>query len=165
MAAKYELTEKQKLNVDQEIRRLKETQNLSEVPINVRQGLFGNFYSALAVFEAFLDGDVTFMDRKEKIRLLQELRNEIKRLLSLGDASQMPAVSRKRRFDIESLRKTTRPRRGRRPFEMEDVLEPDPSAMITIQNMGYSERHAADALAENQNNIEAAIEWLIHNCH
>jgi len=68
LAAKYELTEKQKLNVDQEIRRLKETQNLSEVPINVRQGLFGNCYSTLAVFEAFLDGILRVLQdgRKEK---------------------------------------------------------------------------------------------------
>ena len=35
-------------------------------------------------------------------------------------------------------------------------------AMLT--SMGYSKRHAKEALEENEHNVQAAIDWLLVNC-
>ena len=119
-----------------------------------------------------LDRDVTLMKRVEKIRALRELREETVWLYRLcqpqgGLRQHQPEKKREiAAFFEEPFSK--RPRKSNRrkiEEEVEEEVEADPGAVEKIMEMGYTRRHAVDALLENNNQIEAAVQWLVLNCH
>ncbi len=112
------------------------------------------------------------MKRTEKIRALRELREEAVRLYRLcqphvGMRQHLPCKKREIAIVCEEPF-CKRPRKGTRKKieeEEDEEVEADPGAIEKIMELGYTRRHAVDALLENNNQIEAAVQWLVLNCH
>ena len=50
-------------------------------------------------------------------------------------------------------------------LRLSDLIQVDFEANLeTLTSMGYSKRHAIEALEETGQNVQAAIEWLLVNC-
>lgn len=188
---KYGLSGEQKMEVDREIDKLMVARSKAwQIEIAFQHNVDNpNLHALLSettsqahIDERGADAEIGSMDRKGKLELLHQLRSEMQRLLAVTDQQPHPPKSKlrnmgplPRRFNGAHLRKrpaaaiSEKPRRVRRQRQHieceEDPFSPDTTAVQTLLDMGYSHRHALDALTENKNDVEAAVQWLFLNCN
>lgn len=106
------------------------------------------------------------MPRSEKLKLLHQLRSELKRLWHLTPSLPTEKPIKKRQGGEEVQGSLKRQRRCGEFFEEEPPhVDFDASAVAQLMDMGYSLRHATDALLETNNDLDAAAQWLLLNCN
>eukprot|EP00210_Caulerpa_lentillifera_P002638 g2520.t1 len=183
ISRKYALTNHQQIEVDQKLNKLQNMKLKCNNNLQIVQNL-----------SSLLDCDTKGLNRQARIEHLGKLREELKALesqydnqIALSSASSLknmephdclkistetdgenPTQTRSSSGSSRSKR-SKRPRTNAKYIIPENnpisVDEPLDSSIEAIMNLGYSRRHAIDALFETENNLEAAIDWLLLNCN